>query len=254
MTGLTARAARGRRRRRRARPAPRARLRRAARGRAGRACYDARPRRAPRRWPARHGCRAFDARPRRCCARWTRSRWRCRRWTTTRVARALLEAGKDVLVEKPMTADAGGGGRPDRAWPRRAGRVLQVGHVERFNPAVDVLRGAGRRAAVHRGPPAGLVLAAQPRHRRGAGPDDPRPRHRPGPGRVGGRAGRRGRRARADPARRHRQRPAALRLRPDRQPDRQPGLGRAGAQVPRVRAPDLRLGRPGRRGRRRSTG
>jgi predicted dehydrogenase len=48
---------------------------------------------------------------------------------------ALLRAGTDVLVEKPFTM------RLDEAdalidAARRGGRVLQVGHVERFNPAV----------------------------------------------------------------------------------------------------------------------
>lgn len=47
----------------------------------------------------------------------------------------LLERGLDVLVEKPMAlhlaeADA------LIAEARRCGRILQVGHVERFNPAV----------------------------------------------------------------------------------------------------------------------
>jgi predicted dehydrogenase len=47
----------------------------------------------------------------------------------------LLEAGHDVLVEKPMAASLA---EADRliASARRAGRILQVGHVERFNPAV----------------------------------------------------------------------------------------------------------------------
>jgi predicted dehydrogenase len=48
---------------------------------------------------------------------------------------ALLRAGTDVLVEKPFTL------RLDEAdalidVARRGARVLQVGHVERFNPAV----------------------------------------------------------------------------------------------------------------------
>jgi predicted dehydrogenase len=56
-----------------------------------------------------------------------------------RVVKALLEAGKDVLVEKPIAAtvpeaDDLVGLAADR------GRVLQVGHVERFNPAADLLR------------------------------------------------------------------------------------------------------------------
>ena len=61
-----------------------------------------------------------------------------------RTARQALEAGRDVLVEKPMTttleeaddlialADA-----------RKA--VLQVGHIERFNPATDVLKATVRK-------------------------------------------------------------------------------------------------------------
>ena len=51
------------------------------------------------------------------------------------VACALLEAGIDVLVEKPIAVDAAAAGRIiDSAG--RHGRVLQVGHLERFNPAV----------------------------------------------------------------------------------------------------------------------
>jgi predicted dehydrogenase len=51
---------------------------------------------------------------------------------------ALLEAGLDVLVEKPIAADLESAQRlVDTAV--RAGRVLQVGHLERFNPAVLAL-------------------------------------------------------------------------------------------------------------------
>jgi predicted dehydrogenase len=48
---------------------------------------------------------------------------------------ALMDMGIDVLVEKPMAATLA---EADHliATSRRAGRVLQVGHVERFNPAV----------------------------------------------------------------------------------------------------------------------
>jgi predicted dehydrogenase len=47
----------------------------------------------------------------------------------------LLDAGMDVLVEKPMAASLD---EADKliVTAARAGRVLQVGHVERFNPAV----------------------------------------------------------------------------------------------------------------------
>jgi predicted dehydrogenase len=51
------------------------------------------------------------------------------------VAVALLEAGIDVLVEKPIAADMESAGRMVAAAERH-GRILQVGHLERFNPAV----------------------------------------------------------------------------------------------------------------------
>jgi predicted dehydrogenase len=56
-----------------------------------------------------------------------------------RVARVLLEAGKDVLVEKPIcsTLDEAAD-LIELAGQER--RILQVGHIERFNPATDVLR------------------------------------------------------------------------------------------------------------------
>lgn len=60
------------------------------------------------------------------------------------VAVPLLEAGVDVLVEKPLA--------PNPAEARRIvdaakanGRILQVGHIERFNGAVIALMGAIRR-------------------------------------------------------------------------------------------------------------
>src|ERR1044071_6885138 len=48
---------------------------------------------------------------------------------------ALMEAGIDVLVEKPIAADLVSAARLIEA-AERYGRILQVGHVERFNPAV----------------------------------------------------------------------------------------------------------------------
>ena len=51
------------------------------------------------------------------------------------VATALLEAGIDVLVEKPITPDVDSATRLIGAAERH-GRILQVGHLERFNPAV----------------------------------------------------------------------------------------------------------------------
>ena len=51
------------------------------------------------------------------------------------VAVALMEAGIDVLVEKPIAPDLESAGRMVEAAERH-GRILQVGHLERFNPAV----------------------------------------------------------------------------------------------------------------------
>jgi len=48
----------------------------------------------------------------------------------------LLEAGLDVLVEKPIAADLAASDRLIDAAARN-GRILQVGHLERFNPAVE---------------------------------------------------------------------------------------------------------------------
>jgi predicted dehydrogenase len=55
----------------------------------------------------------------------------------------LLEAGIDVLVEKPMAASLDEADRLIEA-ARRTGRVLQVGHLERFNPAVVAVAGRVR--------------------------------------------------------------------------------------------------------------
>jgi predicted dehydrogenase len=48
---------------------------------------------------------------------------------------ALLESGIDVLVEKPVAPDLAAATRLIDA-AERSGRILQVGHLERFNPAV----------------------------------------------------------------------------------------------------------------------
>jgi predicted dehydrogenase len=55
------------------------------------------------------------------------------------VARDLLEAGISVLVEKPMTPTLEEA-RELFAIARRTGAILHVGHVERFNGAVQELR------------------------------------------------------------------------------------------------------------------
>ena len=67
--------------------------------------------------------------------------------TTTHhaVARQLLEAGCDVLVEKPITATAEEA-RDLIAVAAANGRIIQVGHVERYNPAIaavaEMVRGS----------------------------------------------------------------------------------------------------------------
>jgi predicted dehydrogenase len=54
----------------------------------------------------------------------------------------LLEAGVDVLVEKPIATTLEEADRLVDAAERNGSRVLQVGHLERFNPAVIALERA----------------------------------------------------------------------------------------------------------------
>lgn len=55
------------------------------------------------------------------------------------IAEELLCGGVDVLVEKPFTVTAAEGRRlVEQA--QRTGRILQVGHLERFNPALQTVR------------------------------------------------------------------------------------------------------------------
>jgi predicted dehydrogenase len=51
------------------------------------------------------------------------------------VARRLLEAGIDVLIEKPLASSLAEVGEIEQLAARH-GRIVQVGHLERFNPAV----------------------------------------------------------------------------------------------------------------------
>lgn len=51
---------------------------------------------------------------------------------------ALIAAGMDVLVEKPIAHDDDSAARLVEV-AERSGRILQVGHLERFNPAVAEL-------------------------------------------------------------------------------------------------------------------
>ena len=55
------------------------------------------------------------------------------------VVKICLEAGIHVLVEKPITSTTEEGHELVRL-AREKGVVLQVGHIERFNPVVDVAR------------------------------------------------------------------------------------------------------------------
>jgi predicted dehydrogenase len=55
------------------------------------------------------------------------------------IASELMAAGLDVLVEKPIASSSQEGWRLVEA-AERFGRVLQVGHLERFNPAVAALQ------------------------------------------------------------------------------------------------------------------
>src|SRR3954470_7903976 len=55
------------------------------------------------------------------------------------ITKALLEAGKHVLVEKPITAE-GAQGDELVAIAAKAGRILMVGHVFLYNPAVQRVR------------------------------------------------------------------------------------------------------------------
>src|SRR5580765_6223501 len=59
------------------------------------------------------------------------------------VACALLESGIDVLVEKPIAPDLPAADRLIHAAESHA-RILQVGHLERFNPAVIALEKIAR--------------------------------------------------------------------------------------------------------------
>ena len=59
--------------------------------------------------------------------------------THARLAEELLVGGADVMVEKPITTTLD---EADRlvALARAGKRVLQIGHIERFNPAVAAVR------------------------------------------------------------------------------------------------------------------
>ena len=55
------------------------------------------------------------------------------------VVRTCLEAGVHVLVEKPITTNVPDGERLV-SLAKDQGCILQVGHVERFNPIMELVR------------------------------------------------------------------------------------------------------------------
>jgi predicted dehydrogenase len=57
------------------------------------------------------------------------------------LATGLMESGVDVLIEKPIADTSAAGERLVRVGQEH-GRILQVGHLERFNPAVLALEKA----------------------------------------------------------------------------------------------------------------
>ena len=109
---------------------------------------------------------------------------------------ACLEAGKHVLVEKPMARTLAEAEAMNAAAAARPAGVLMVAHCWRFHADVRALRGAdrGRRAGrdrqdprlrrARRLGPVGLVHRPRAgRRRRAAGHGRPRHRHRPVPAR-----------------------------------------------------------------------
>jgi UDP-N-acetylglucosamine 3-dehydrogenase len=60
--------------------------------------------------------------------------------THLRLASECLEAGKPCFVEKPLAVSAAEGRALAEAL-RRTGGILQVGHIFRFHPVTEVLRG-----------------------------------------------------------------------------------------------------------------
>ena len=56
------------------------------------------------------------------------------------IACELMKAGVDVLIEKPLAVSLAEADRIASAG-RETGRIVQVGHLERFNPAVRAVRG-----------------------------------------------------------------------------------------------------------------
>jgi predicted dehydrogenase len=72
--------------------------------------------------------------------------------THFQLAKEFLQKGLDVLIEKPITTDLGEAEKL-LSLARKHGRILQVGHVERFNSAIraiEKLPGKPKFIEVHR--------------------------------------------------------------------------------------------------------
>ncbi len=89
--------------------------------------------------------------------------------TTTHfdLAKGLLRQGRHVLVEKPMTDNTAQAAElVQLAQQQRC--ILQVGHVERFNPVFTYLESVATDPRLYRDTPSLPLPGAQHRHRRGA--------------------------------------------------------------------------------------
>ena len=110
--------------------------------------------------------------------------WRCRPSNTSRSRATCSRPASSVLVEKPMTPDAGGGARALRGSPaqqRRAPRGPRRA-LQRRGAGAAQDRGAARSSSSRAG--SGPFVPRVQNDTRGDGPDDPRHRHRAGPGRL----------------------------------------------------------------------
>ena len=159
------------------------------------------------------------------------------------IAKECLERGIHVLVEKPITTTLEEA-RSLVDTAARVGRVLQVGHLERFNAAILALAGTLGTPRFIEIAPAGAVQGTRHRRQRRARPHDPRHRPDPEPGRRADRVDRcRGRVGVLGRAR-HRQRPHPLCQRLRGQHHRQSRQHEDGAQAAAVPGRRLHLDRP----------
>ncbi len=92
------------------------------------------------------------------------------------VARDFLRWGVDVLLEKPI-ADSIEDADELISIADEKKAVLQVGFVERFNPAIIALGKCYQKAPVHRISQASPLFQPRDGCRRCPGPDGPRPRY-----------------------------------------------------------------------------